>query len=341
MATFRPQISVFSTTGDVSEKTLALPAVFKAPIRADIIHAVYTGVAKNKRQAYAVSEKAGHQTSAESWGTGRAVARIPRVSGGGTHRAGQGAFGNMCRGGRMFAPTKTWRKWHVKVNLNQKRFATASAIAASAVAPLVLARGHRIETVPEVPLVVSDELEGLTKTKDAVAALKALGAHRDVIKVIQSRKLRAGKGKYRGRRYTQRRGPLVVYGTEGASLVKAFRNIPGVETANVRTLSVLQLAPGGHLGRFVIWTESAFSLLDTIWGSETTASAKSDYVLPSSIVYNADITGLINSAEIQAVLKVGGDKYTKRTNVQKKNPLKNKQVLLRLNPYAKAFKDAK
>ena len=65
-----------------------------------------------------MSEKAGHQTSAESWGTGRAVARIPRVGGSGTHRAGQAAFGNMCRGGRMFAPTKTWRKWHVKVNQN-------------------------------------------------------------------------------------------------------------------------------------------------------------------------------------------------------------------------------
>ena len=99
-------------------------------------------MAKNKRQPYAVSEKAGHQTSAESWGTGkqinlqsalahiggltwfvppgRAVARIPRVSGGGTHRAGQAAFGNMCRSGRMFAPTKVWRKWHQKINLGQK-----------------------------------------------------------------------------------------------------------------------------------------------------------------------------------------------------------------------------
>ena len=52
-------------------------------------HAPLESIAKNKRQAYAVSEKAGHQTSAESWGTGRAVARIPRVGGGGTHRSGQ------------------------------------------------------------------------------------------------------------------------------------------------------------------------------------------------------------------------------------------------------------
>ena len=59
----------------------------------------------------------------------------------------QGAFGNMCRGGRMFAPTKTWRRWHRKVNINQKRYAVVSALAASALPSLVLARGHRIEQV--------------------------------------------------------------------------------------------------------------------------------------------------------------------------------------------------
>lgn len=66
-----------------------LPAVFSAPIRSDIVQTVHTHMAKNKRQAYAVSTKAGHQTAAESWGTGRAVSRIPRVPGGGTHRAGK------------------------------------------------------------------------------------------------------------------------------------------------------------------------------------------------------------------------------------------------------------
>ncbi len=104
-------------------------------------------MAKNARQAYSVFYKAGHQTAAESWGTGRAVSRIPRVPGGGTHRSGQGAFGNMCRGGRMFAPTKVWRKWHRKVNIKEKRYAVASALAASALPSLVLARGHRIEQV--------------------------------------------------------------------------------------------------------------------------------------------------------------------------------------------------
>merc|ERR1719465_340575 len=112
---------------------------------------VHTNMAKNHRQPYAVSTKAGHQTSAESWGTGRAVSRIPRVPGGGTHRSGQAAFGNMCRGGHMFAPTKTWRRWHRRVNVTQKRHAVASALAASPLPPLVMARGHRVDEVPELP----------------------------------------------------------------------------------------------------------------------------------------------------------------------------------------------
>lgn len=102
----RPLVSVISIESGEAKGQTALPAVFTAPIRPDIVRTIHTNVNKNKRQAYAVYYKAGHQTAAESWGTGRAVSRIPRVPGGGTHRAGQGAFGNMCRGGRMFAPTK-------------------------------------------------------------------------------------------------------------------------------------------------------------------------------------------------------------------------------------------
>jgi len=139
---------------------------FTSPIRPDVVQDVHTRLNKNKRQAYAVSKYAGHQSSAESWGTGRAVSRIPRVPGGGTHRAGQAAFGNMCRGGRMFAPTKTWRRWHRKVNINQRRYALVSALAASAIPALVMARGHKIDEIPEVPLVVDNKsFDNIDKTK--------------------------------------------------------------------------------------------------------------------------------------------------------------------------------
>lgn len=235
----------------------------------------------------------------------------------------------------MFAPTKIWRKWHVKVNLNQKRFATVSAVAATALPSLVLARGHRIEAVSEIPLVVSSSVESIQKTKAAVAALQGLHAHADVTKVIASKKVRAGKGKARGRKHRQRRGPLVVY-AEDNGIVKAFRNIPGVETTNVRHLNLLQLAPGGHLGRFVIWTEGAFALLDEVFGTyEKGSTLKKDYNLPISKITNPDVTRIINSDEIQSVLRAANPVVNKRPFTQKKNPLKNRAVLFRMNPYAK------
>ena len=185
----------------------------------------------------------------------------------------------------------------------------------------------------------------ISRTAAAAGLLKSVGASPDVEKVKNSRKLRAGKGKLRGRRHRQRRGPLVVYNPEvdGTEIVRAFRNLAGVETSSVFALSLLQLAPGGHLGRFVIWTSSAFAALDDIYGSTTVPSAlKKDFLLPSPLVQQADIGRLINSSEIQSVIRAAkGAARTKRAGVQKKNPLINKQVLLRLNPYAAGYSKEK
>jgi len=336
----RPLVGVY--TSEASGKPVdlvTLPAVLTAPIRPDVVQDVHTRMNKNKRQAYSVSKYAGHQTSAESWGTGRAVARIPRVSGGGTHRAGQGAFGNMCRGGRMFAPTKTWRRWHVKISVAQRRYALVSALAASAIPSLVLARGHRVSEVAEVPLVIdSKSINLIDKTKSAVTLLKNIKAFADVEKVEDSHKIRRGKGKLRGRRYVQRRGPLVVY-NENGPLVKAFRNLPGVELACVTRLNLLQLAPGGHLGRFIIWTKDAFERLDSIYGTYKQASTeKHDFRLPRAAMSNADLARIINSDEVQTRLRP--KKSNNRQFIRKRNPLKNLGFLLRLNPYAKTLKRA-
>jgi large subunit ribosomal protein L4e len=328
----RPLVTVYNIDGSATQTTLKLPAVFSAPIRPDLVSFVHTNIAKNARQAYAVSEEAGHQTSAESWGTGRAVARIPRVGGGGTGRSGQGAFGNMCRGGRMFAPTKTYRRWHRKVSVNQRRYAIVSALAASALPALVLARGHRIESVAEMPLVVSSAMESVNKTRAATEVLQKIAAFADVDRVKASRSLRAGKGKMRNRRFRQRRGPLVVY-RENCGLVKAFRNIPGVELVPVSALNLLQLAPGGHLGRFCIWTQGAFEQLEALYGTFTeSATLKSNYVLPSAAITNADIGRIINSSEVQAVVRPAGEART-APRAAKPNPLRNLKAMQALNPY--------
>lgn len=245
----------------------------------------------------------------------------------------------------MFAPTKVWRKWHSKINLGQKRFATTSALAASSVPALLFARGHYVQSVPEVPLVIDSAAFGVQKTAKAVELLTVVGAGPELAKAKNSKKLRAGKGKLRGRRHKSRRGPLIVWDpeTDSKSVVTAFRNVPGVETSSVHALNLLQLAPGGHLGRFVIWTSNAFAALDKIYGSTTEPSAlKKDFLLPSNMVSQPDLGKLINSSEVQAVLRpVKGGKIQKRAITQKKNPLRNKQVMLRLNPYASAFSKAK
>merc|ERR1712194_261452 len=191
----RPTVSVFNhkNTSEVVAE-VKMPHVFLAPVRNDLVTFVHDQLSKNSRQAHGVDKKAGMRHSAESWGTGRAVARIPRVSGSGTHRSGQGAFGNMCRKGRMSHPLQTWRRWHRKVNLTQRRHALASAVAATACTPLVMARGHRVLGLNQMPLVLDDAVGQVAKTKDAIALLKSLGLWEDVRRVMSSKNLRSGKG---------------------------------------------------------------------------------------------------------------------------------------------------
>ncbi|KAB0342328.1 hypothetical protein FD754_019254 [Muntiacus muntjak] len=284
-----PLISVYSEKGESSGKNVTLPAVFKAPIRPNIVNFVHTNLRKNNRQPYA------------SWGTGRAVARIPRVQGGGTHHSGQGAFGNI-------------------VNTTQKRYAICSALAASALPALVVSKGHRIEEVPELPLVAEDKVEGYKKTKEAVLLLKKLKAWNDIKKVYAFQRMRAGKGRMRNRHRIQRRGPCIIY-NEDNGIIKAFRNIPGITLLNVSKLNILKLAPGGRVGRFCIWTESAFRNNDNP---------------PMYKMLNTDLGRILKSPEIQRALRAPRKKIHRR--VLKKNPLKNLRIMLKLNSYAKTMR---
>jgi large subunit ribosomal protein L4e len=331
MATARPVVSIYNYENPAEKTgTVPMPQALAMPLRPDLVKEVHMNMAKNHRQAYGVGDKVGYGTAAESWGTGRAVARIPRTPGSGTHGAGQGAFGNQARGGGMFCPTKVWRRWHRRVNVTMKRHAVATALAASTLPPLVMARGHKIGQISELPLVVSDALESVSKTKQAVELLKKIGCGDELQKVMDSKKLRAGKGKARNRRYVMRKGPLVVY-NEDNGITRALRNVPGVETACVSRLNLLTLAPGGHFGRFIIWTEGAFKKLNEIYGTlKSGAPLKKGYNLPRAQMENADVARIINSSEIQSVLRPKIE--APKSFALKKNPLKNKQIMARLNP---------
>lgn len=336
MACARPVVTELDAlTGKKTKRTLALPDVFNAPIRSDIIRTVHRDLNKNRRQAHGVNPRVGMNYSAESWGTGRAVARIPRVAGGGTHRSGQAAFGNQTRGGHMFSPKTIWRRIHRRVNIKLRRYAIVSAIAASGVSALVMARGHRVQHIPELPLVVSlESVEKIQKTKDAVKCLKAIGAYDDVERVIASHRIRAGKGKWRNRRHTQRRGPLVIYNSNKSGLTRAFRNIPGVDLCKVTRLNLLKLAPGAHCGRLIIWTSDAFEALDKIYGtysSNTPVKGKKGFLLPRARMTVTDLPRILHSETVQRVVR---RRRPVLKRLPRRNPLRNKKRMDKLNPFA-------
>ncbi|CAD6199760.1 unnamed protein product [Caenorhabditis auriculariae] len=232
-----------------------------------------------------------------------------------------------------------WRRWHRRVNIAQKRYAVTSAIAASGVPALVQARGHVIDKVAEVPFVVSDKVESFRKTKEAVTFLRRSHLWEDIEKVYNSKRTRAGKGKMRNRQHKQKLGPLVIYGQD-AECARAFRNIPGVDVLNVERLNILKLAPGGHLGRLIIWTESAFNKLDAIYGTQVANSSelKKGWSVPLAKMQNADFARIIRSEEVVKAIRA-----PKKNLVSAKvhrNPLKKRQLLHKLNPYATALRQA-
>merc|ERR1711862_137784 len=197
---------------------------------------------------------------------------------------------------------------------------------------LVMAKGHVINGISEVPLVVSDKVQAFQKTKEAVAFLRRNKAWADVAKVYATRRMRAGKGKLRNRRHVQKRGPLVIY-NEDQGLTKAFRNIPGVDVIQVDNLNLLKLAPGGHVGRFCIWTEGAFKKLDGLYGTwRKPSSVKNSWNLPQPNMANTDLSALLKSEATRKVLRAPNRKVKRA--VVKTNPLKNIRTMLQLNPYA-------
>jgi len=147
------------------------------------------------------------------------------------------------------------------------RLALRSAIAATGSKEIVANRGHAVEDVRDFPVVVADEIQNLKKTKEVEEALTALGVLSDIYRSKDSRKVRAGKGKRRGRKMKQAVGPLIVI-DKNDGIADAAQNLPGVDVASLDELNVELLAPGTHPGRLTIWTNSAFEKLDARFGGK-------------------------------------------------------------------------
>ncbi|QLC49276.1 50S ribosomal protein L4 [Methanolobus zinderi] len=237
-----------------SKGDVQLPAVFDEAYRPDLIKRAVLTAQANRLQPYGTKLYAGMETSAESWGSGRGVAQIPRLSNG-----SRAARVPQAVGGRRAHPPKTETDRTEKVNRKERRMAIRSAIASTANAEVVMGRGHRFDA--QLPLVAENALEDLEKTKDVVSFLQAAGVYDDVLRAKDGRNVRAGRGKLRGRRFKNRKSVLIVAARDSA-LFRSARNLAGVDVISVDSLNTEILAPGTHAGRLTVWTESAIAALE-------------------------------------------------------------------------------
>lgn len=252
---------------DIANKevgSIDLPQQFDEDYRPDLIQRAVLSLQSRARQPYGTDPMAGKKSSAElsrrrrkyrgSYGFG--ISRVPRkiLTRRGTRMYWVGAFAPGTVGGRRAHPPKAEKIWEQKINKTENRKAIRSALAATMNKDLVLARGHKIPK--EYPFIISDDFEKIAKTREVMAAFAKLSFGEELERADQ-KKVRAGKGKLRGRKYKRRVGPLVVVSSDEAQIVKSARNIPGVNVATVDELNADILAPGTHAGRAALFTESA------------------------------------------------------------------------------------
>ena len=230
-------------TGEIS-----LPTVFETRLRLDIIQKASIAQQSHRFQPQGRNLMAGKRTTAEGFGVGRGISRVPRIGGHGP-LSGTAAFAPGTVGGRMAFPPVTAKKIAKQINRKERRLALRSAIAATASDEIVRQRGHKFDQERRLPLVVNDEVEKLSKSSQAKHFLSAVGVWDDVLRVRRSKRIKSG-------RRVHAVGPLIVVGDDKTAR-KALRNFEGVSVIRADELSVESLAPGTHPGRLTIWSESA------------------------------------------------------------------------------------
>lgn len=242
---------------------IELPKAFSEPVNDDLIRSSVTLLSLAKKHPYGSDPRAGKKSAAKlsrrrrkfktSYGIG--ISRVPRkiISRSGTRFNWIGAFAPGTVGGRRAHPPKSFKIINTKMNKKEKAKAFRSALSATMMRSLVEANGHKLPST--YPFALDSSFESISKTKEAIKALFALGLESELER-SSSKKIRPGKGKMRGRKYRRVRGLLIV-ASEKTNLSKALSNIPGVESVVVSSLSITDLAPAAKGGRFTIFTKPA------------------------------------------------------------------------------------
>ncbi|WP_058994823.1 50S ribosomal protein L4 [Haloarcula sp. CBA1127] len=240
------QATIYDLDGN-TDGEVDLPDVFETPVRTDLIGKAVRAAQANRKQDYGSDEYAGLRTPAESFGSGRGQAHVPKQDGR-ARRVPQAVKG------RSAHPPKTEKDRSLDLNDKERQLAVRSALAATADADLVADRGHEFDR-DEVPVVVSDDFEDLVKTQEVVSLLEALDVHADIDRADET-KIKAGQGSARGRKYRRPASILFVTSDEPS---KAARNLAGADVATASEVNTEDLAPGGAPGRLTVFTESALA----------------------------------------------------------------------------------
>ena len=247
---------------------IKLPKQFEEGVRPDLIKRAVLAIRSHKRQSYGASPEAGKRASVKvskrrrnyrgCYGLG--ISRTPRkiFSRRGTRMNWQGAFAPGTVGGRQAHPPKAERIWWQKINKKERKKAVRSAIAATMNKELVEKRGHKV--MNNYPFLIDSSIENLDKTKKVVDALIKLGL-KEELERSEKKKIRAGVGKSRGRKYVKRKGPLIVV-SKDCMLLKSGNNIPGIDVCEVKNINAELLAPGAVPGRLTLWSKGAIEVLE-------------------------------------------------------------------------------
>ncbi|MBI5001571.1 MAG: 50S ribosomal protein L4 [Euryarchaeota archaeon] len=257
------KVSVYNVQGEV-KGDMVLPEAFNEDFRPDLIHKAVVAAQSNRRQPYAPMPKAGQQHAVSTWGKGRGVARVQRI-----HGSSKAAQSPNNVGGRRAHPPKVETIWSKKMNRKERGMALRSALTATTSIDKVRARGHTFKEGVSLPIVMEEAFESIAKgvegerrspIKIGAELLDKLGIYSDIVRADDGTRIRAGRGKLRGRRYRTPKSILIVVANK-EGVAPCFRNLPGVDVVSLREMGVEHLAPGGQPGRLTMISESAVKAL--------------------------------------------------------------------------------
>lgn len=260
------KVKVYNINGEEIE-LIELPVQFKEPLNPNLIKRAVLAIQSTKFQPKGTLKEAGKRASAKlsrrrrnyRGAYGHGISRVPRkiMWRRGTQFGWVGAFAPGTVGGRKAHPPKAEKILVKKINKKERRKAIRSAISATINPELVKVR-HK--PPKNYPIIIESKFELLNKTRQVLDLLKKLGLENE-LKRISIKKIRAGKGKLRGRKYRIKKGPLIVV-ARTCPLEKSAKNLQGVDIANVDSLNADILAPGTIPGRLTIWSKDAINTLE-------------------------------------------------------------------------------